>query len=214
MNFSKCFFCINWFYHMIFLLCLVNRCVDSSRCILGPLTVGICSGLLFLLVIRSKNSICFIPSLNSTLPKLTPWPPGFPNPEGLQTSPFVLTQVSLVAHMVGLRCRRRRFDPWIRKTPWRRKWQPIPVFLPGKSHGQRSLEGYSPWCLKELVMIEWLTLTGYTEAPSWLVDYITDHRCLNSVSSHPTPPQRSRARLKVLTPDHPHVDFPKVNTLI
>lgn len=55
-----------------FLLCSVNRSVDSSRCILGPLTVGICSGLLFLLAFRSKNSICFIPSLNSTLPKLTP----------------------------------------------------------------------------------------------------------------------------------------------
>ena len=36
------------------------------------------------------------------------------------------------------------FDPWVRKIPWRRKWQHIPVFLPGKSHGQRSLEGYSP----------------------------------------------------------------------
>jgi len=32
----------------------------------------------------------------------------------------------------------------VRKIPWRRKWQPIPVFLPGKSHGQRSLVGYSP----------------------------------------------------------------------
>ena len=42
-------------------------------------------------------------------------------------------------------CRRRRFDPWIRKIPWRRKWEPAPVFLPGKSHGQRSLMGYSPW---------------------------------------------------------------------
>ena len=31
------------------------------------------------------------------------------------------------------------FDPWVRKIPWRRKWQPTPVFLPGKSHGQRSL---------------------------------------------------------------------------
>ena len=38
-----------------------------------------------------------------------------------------------------------RFDPWVRKTPWRKKWQPTPVFLPGKSHGQRSLVGYSPW---------------------------------------------------------------------
>ena len=44
-------------------------------------------------------------------------------------------------------CRRRkrcRFDPWIRKIPWNRKWQPTPVFLPGKSHGQRSLAGCRP----------------------------------------------------------------------
>jgi len=42
------------------------------------------------------------------------------------------------------RCRRPGFDPCIRKIPWRRKWQPIPVFLPGESRGQRSLAGYSP----------------------------------------------------------------------
>ena len=36
-----------------------------------------------------------------------------------------------------------RFDPWVRKIPWRRKWQLTPVFLPEKSHGQRSLAGYS-----------------------------------------------------------------------
>ena len=41
------------------------------------------------------------------------------------------------------------FDPWVGKIPWRRKWQPTPGFLPGKSHGQRSLAGYSPWGLKE-----------------------------------------------------------------
>ena len=35
-------------------------------------------------------------------------------------------------------------DPWVRKIPWRRKWQPTPVFLTGESHGQRSLVGYSP----------------------------------------------------------------------
>ena len=40
-------------------------------------------------------------------------------------------------------CRRWGFNPWVRKIPWRRKWQPTPVFLPGKCHGQRSLEGYS-----------------------------------------------------------------------
>ena len=37
------------------------------------------------------------------------------------------------------------------KIPWRRKWQPTPVFLPGESHGQRNLVGYSPWGRKELV---------------------------------------------------------------
>ena len=44
-------------------------------------------------------------------------------------------------------CQWRRwwFDPWVGKIPWRRKWQSIPVFLPGESHGQRSLAGYSPW---------------------------------------------------------------------
>ena len=41
-------------------------------------------------------------------------------------------------------CRTHRFDSWVRKILWRRKWQPTPVFLPGKSHGQRSLAGYSP----------------------------------------------------------------------
>ena len=42
-------------------------------------------------------------------------------------------------------CRRLGFDPWGGKIPWRRKWQPTPVFLPGESHGQRSLVGYSSW---------------------------------------------------------------------
>ena len=40
-------------------------------------------------------------------------------------------------------------DPWVRKIPWRRKWQPTPVFLPGKFRGQRSLGGHSPWGRKE-----------------------------------------------------------------
>ena len=44
---------------------------------------------------------------------------------------------------------RLRFDPWVGKIPWRRKWSPTPVFLPGESHGQRGLVGYSPWAHKE-----------------------------------------------------------------
>ena len=46
-------------------------------------------------------------------------------------------------------CRRWRFDPWVGKIPWRRAWQPTPVSLPGESHGQRSLVGYSLWGRKE-----------------------------------------------------------------
>ena len=41
-------------------------------------------------------------------------------------------------------CRRYKFDPWVRKIPWRRKWQPTLIFLPGKSRRQRNLEDYSP----------------------------------------------------------------------
>ena len=51
---------------------------------------------------------------------------------------------------ICLLCRRHRFDPWVRKIPWRRKRQPTPVFLSRESHGQRSLAGYSPWGYKEL----------------------------------------------------------------
>ena len=51
-------------------------------------------------------------------------------------------------------CRKRMFNPWVMKIPWSRKWQPTPVFLPGKFHGQRSLVIYSPQGNKELNMNE------------------------------------------------------------
>ena len=46
-------------------------------------------------------------------------------------------------------CRSHRFNPWVGKIPWRRKWQPTPVFLPGKSLGQRNLAVYRPRGRKE-----------------------------------------------------------------
>ena len=49
-------------------------------------------------------------------------------------------------------CRRCEFDLWVGKISWSRKWQPTPLFLPRKSHRQRSLAGYSPWDRKELDM--------------------------------------------------------------
>ena len=55
-------------------------------------------------------------------------------------------------------CRRCRFNPWIGKNPWSRKWQPTPVFSPGESHAQSSLVSYGPWGHKELHTAEWLSM--------------------------------------------------------
>ena len=64
-------------------------------------------------------------------------------------------------------CRRPRFYPWVPKIPWRRKWQPTPVFLPRKCRGQRSLAGCSPW--------------GRRESDSWVHVQLLD-------TAHPHPP--------------------------
>ena len=53
-------------------------------------------------------------------------------------------------YSICLQCGRPGFDSWVGKIPWRRKWQSTPALLAGKSHGQRSLIGYSPWGRKEL----------------------------------------------------------------
>ena len=65
-------------------------------------------------------------------------------------------------------CRRLRFDPWIGKMPGRRKQQPIPIFLTGKSHGQRSLVGYKQWGYKESDMTWQLNSSSSRRLPSSL----------------------------------------------
>ena len=68
----------------------------------------------------------------------------------------VLHQLDIILRWlrICLQCKRPWFSPWVGNMPWRREWQPTPVFLPGKSHGQRKPVGYSPWCCKELDTIE------------------------------------------------------------
>ena len=66
---------------------------------------------------------------------------------------------------------RHEFDSWVRKIPWRKAGQPTPVFLPGESHGQRSLVGHSPWGHKELDTTEPLTLS-YFQGEEELVEFI------------------------------------------
>ena len=53
------------------------------------------------------------------------------------------------------------FDPWVGKISWRRAWPPTLVFLPGESHGQRNLAGYSPWGHKEWHTTEQLSPGTY-----------------------------------------------------
>ena len=81
--------------------------------------------------------------------------------------------LSLIAHLclllsfpggtsskeLTVRCRRHKrctFHPWVGKIPWRRKWQPTPIFLPGEPHGWRSLAGFSSWGCTESDTTEWL----------------------------------------------------------
>ena len=111
-------------------------------------------------------------SKRSIIPTSAPWLEWCQSPP---TKPFL--QVSTPPSDPGgsgdrvcLQCGRPGFDPWVGKIPWRRKWQPTPVFLPVKSHGQKSLVGYTPWGCK--VRHNWATNTftfphpsGFTQIP-------------------------------------------------
>ena len=69
---------------------------------------------------------------------------------------------------ICLQCGRPRFNPWVGKIPWRGKWQPTPVLLPGKSHGLRSLVDYSPWGRRH--GHDWatsLSLSWHTHSSAW-----------------------------------------------
>ena len=68
------------------------------------------------------------------------------------------------------------FDPWVGKILWRRAWQPTPVSLPGESHGQRSLVGYSPWGHKESDMTEALM------QESWQLEQRQGNTSLNQMT--------------------------------
>ena len=77
---------------------------------------------------------------------------------------------------------RHGFDPWVKKIPWRRKLQPTPVLLPGKSHRQRNLQGYSPWSHR--VRRDWATEHAHT----W---HLTLNRSRNKFLIPPSKPTSS-----------------------
>ena len=79
------------------------------------------------------------------------------------------------------RQKRHSFDPWVRKIPWSREWQPIPIFLPGEFHGQRNLAGYSPW-VAESNMTERLTLCCTIH--SLLFSSMSFDKCIQPCGNH------------------------------
>ena len=86
------------------------------------------------------------------------------------------------------RCKRWGSSPLVGEIPWRRKWQPTPVLLPGEFHGQRSLMGYSPWSRKELDRTESLSMHSLEAHFQylWGVSVFKNHAC---TSVPPTPVQ-------------------------
>ena len=71
---------------------------------------------------------------------------------------FIKTSFGSDSERICLQCRRARLDPWVGKIPWRREWQPTPVFLPGEFHGQRAWPAKVFWGCKESDTTEWLLL--------------------------------------------------------
>ena len=82
------------------------------------------------------------------------------------------------------RCKRLRFDPWVGKIPWRRKWQSTPVFLTGKFHRQRRLMGYSAWGLKELDTTEHMHRIQYKHTTYLIVPAVVDYILLLKHTLH------------------------------
>ena len=104
--------------------------------------------------------------------------------------------VSIFYYILGLpgwrgresacQCRRHKrfgFDPWVQKTPQSRKLEPVPIFLPGKFHGQRILVGYSSWGHKESDMTEQLSNNHLRCSSSGCWPYLISH-CISSLLKH------------------------------
>ena len=86
------------------------------------------------------------------------------------------------------RCRRCGFNPWVRKMPWRRKGQPTPVFLPGESHGERNLGGYTLWVTKSqtwlnLAQLQWSKYGLIALRTSFEVEIQTTHDTFSLVKN-------------------------------
>ena len=129
-----------------------DRCIRKCPSLMKPVTTTFSHWVLVPRNMQFSGQSYLI--LNDSAPcKWTNWNCDY-------SSSFIILWASLVAQTIKNlpAVQETGFDSWVGKIPWRRKWQPVPIFLPGKSHGQRILAGYSPWGWKESNMTEWLTL--------------------------------------------------------
>ena len=105
----------------------INSCLPPSVTALGTQQAWLAKS--------DYKKLCVLPILYTLIEN--------PRPMAIWTSQLALVVKNPSAN-VG-RLKRHKFDPWVGKIPWRKEWQPTPVFLHGESHGQRSLAVCSPW---------------------------------------------------------------------
>ena len=140
--------------------CLLSLEVGRYWCVQKAESINSIQGRLRALALRlERTSACFVvPCLavsdsgtSRTAARQAPLSLGFPRQEYWSGLPFLLQGIFLTqgSNLRLLQCRRPGFDLWVQKTHSRREWQPTPVFLPGKSQGQRNLVSHSPWGHKE-----------------------------------------------------------------
>ena len=128
----------------------------------------------FYFIFKLYNIVLVLPNIEMNPPQVylcspswTLLPPPSPYPPSGSVFFFKINFYWSIVALFGLprwlpakestcQCRRHGFRPRVWETPWRRKWHPTPVFLPGKAHGQRSVAGYSQWGCKESRMTWWL----------------------------------------------------------
>ena len=110
-------------------------------------------------------------------------------------------KVKIMAQMVRicLQWGRPGIDPWVGKIPRRRNWQPTPGFLPGESHGQRTLAGYSPWGCKEADTTE--AVNTFTSKKKGWGKLCENHNPIHRASWGPCSPGKSSPHTWCLTAD-------------